>query len=132
MILALDYGQRYVGVAITDEEQRLALRHAVIDRKSDDAVARVAEIAREKAVRKVLVGLPISLSGEEHAQAHITRAFVQRLETALRDSEVVLVDERFTSKEAERRTAAEGLSSKESHAEAARLLLFDYLRTKSL
>jgi len=129
MILALDYGSRFVGVAITDGDERLALRHSVIDLKEKDVFVEVKKIVLEEKVEKILVGLPISLSGEDSEQTRKTRGFASGLKEVVGDEiSVELVDERFSSKEAERRVALEGGKKEDAHAEAARLILESYLR----
>lgn len=129
MIIALDYGERYVGVAITDPEGRLALRHAVIDQKKENARELIGEIVLKEKVTTVLVGVPVSLEGEETEQTHVSLRFIEQLQEALGEGvAVVSVNETLTSAEAERRIAREGGSLHEAHAEAARIMLEEYLR----
>lgn len=127
-ILCLDYGQRYVGVAITDADGKIALRHSVIDRKQTEIVSAIRELVAQEKARLVLVGVPVSLDGTESAQTKISRDFIIELQAALGEQvKVEPVDERFTSKEAERRIRAEGGQPTDAHAEAARLMLADYM-----
>lgn len=129
MLLALDYGERYIGVAITDPEMRLALRHSVIDQKKTEALGFILDLVKKERIAKILVGVPISLEGEETEQTFVSLRFIEHLEELLRDSvEVVSVDETLTSVEAEGRLLREGINKEESHAEAARIILQDYLR----
>lgn len=128
MIVCLDYGERYVGVAITDSGGKMALRRSVIDRKQTDIISVVRELVAQEKVRLVLVGVPVSLSGGESAQTKISRDFIVELQAALGEQvKVEPVDERFTSKEAERRIRSEGGKREQAHAEAARLMLESYL-----
>lgn len=129
MILALDYGARYVGVAITDNEGKIPLRHSVIDRKQQDALSTVRDLVAHQKASLVLVGVPVSLDGTESAQTKVSRSFILELQALLGDqAKVEPVDERFTSKEAERRVRAEGGKPTDAHAEAARLMLESYLK----
>ncbi len=130
MILALDYGERYVGVAITDPEGRLALRHSVIDQKQHTNIfGLLRDIIQKEGIKKILVGVPVSLEGEETEQTHISLAFIEKLQTEAGENvEVVPADETLTSVEAEQRLKRDGIAASESHAEAARIILEDYLR----
>lgn len=128
MILCIDYGERYVGVAITDVEGKIALRRATIDQKDEDVCQEVGFLVEQEEVEKVLVGVPVSLSGGETAQTRDSLAFLEKLQSVLGDKIAVEgVDEVFSSKEARRRLRAEGGNEGEEHMEAARLMLADYI-----
>ena len=122
-ILALDHGAVRTGVAISDETATIVRPLGVIERVDTDAgfAALLDLLARERPGR-VVVGLPLSLDGREHAQAGRARAFAARLAAAV-DVPVELYDERFTSKVADRRG---GTAPRD--ARAAATLLEDYLR----
>lgn len=127
-ILCLDYGERHVGVAIADLEDRIALRHSTIDQKEGDVLNKVEEIVDREGVEKILVSVPQSLSGEETAQTRVSLDFIDRLKGKFGDGvEVEEVNEVFSSKEAQRRLRSEGGNKEEEHMEAARLLLADYI-----
>lgn len=132
MIFALDYGARYVGVAITDNEGKIPLRHSVIDRKQHDTLSTIRDLVVKEKAGLVLVGVPVSLDGTESAQTKVSRDFIVLLQALLGDqAKVEPVDERFTSKEAERRVRAEGGKPTDAHSEAARLMLESYLKSTS-
>lgn len=128
MILCLDYGGRYVGVAITDMDGKIALRHGVIDRKKSDELDEVEMIVEEEMITTIVIGVPRSLSGEESDQTHTTLAFVEDVKERFPHLKVETIDETFTSKEAERVIRAEGGKLEDAHAEAARLMLESYLK----
>lgn len=103
-------------------------RYGVIDQKSQDAVSGVQQVVAKEGVRKVLVGMPISLEGNETEQTHKTLVFMEKLREVLPDEvEVEGVDETLTSVEAQRVLRHEGSDPDEEHAEAARLMLQDFL-----
>lgn len=130
MYLALDYGDRYIGVAATDIEGRIPYRHSVIDQKHQDALPQIRQVVAQEEAVKVLVGVPVNLEGEETQQTHKTLEFIELLRESLGDDvEVEGVDETLTSVEAQRVLRHEGGSDKDEHAEAARLMLSDYLQT---
>lgn len=130
MILCLDYGERYVGVAITDADGKIALRHGVIDRRnpSGDLLDVIEIIAEEEDIATIVVGVPRSLSGKESDQTHTTLAFAEDVKERFPNVKVETIDETFTSKEAERVIRAEGGKLEDAHAEAARLMLESYLQ----
>lgn len=129
VILCLDYGERFVGVAITDPEGRIPLRHSVIDQRVADVFTEVIKIIERERVEKVLVGVPLSLAGTETQQTDAARAFMAKLRGRVPQGlEVADVDETLTSVEARRRLLAEGGAWRDEHAEAARLMLESYLR----
>lgn len=131
MILALDYGDRYIGVAAAQPPDTPAHRRGVIDQKSENAVKNIQEIVLAETVDTVLVGVPIGLSGEETEQTYKSLSFIEKLREALgAEVEVEGVDETLTSVEAARNLAVEGAEVTQEHAEAARILLVDYLAQK--
>ncbi len=99
-LLGLDVGERRIGVAVS--EGRIAVPLAIIDHESRAAdIDRIAAMAREQEVAAVVVGLPVSMSGEEHAQAKRTRSFGDALARGL-DRPVVYQDERLSTVQASR------------------------------
>jgi putative Holliday junction resolvase len=123
-VVALDHGTVRTGVAVCDETGTIARPLADVERVGTDAgfAALLAMLAAERPGR-IVVGLPLSLDGREHAQARLARAFSERLATAV-EVPVELFDERYTSKLADRRG---GTAARD--ARAAAMLLEDYLRT---
>ena len=105
-LLGLDYGTHRVGVAISDTSQIIATPYAVL--AADGAIAGVSEIAAAEEVEAIVVGLPVSLSGEEGASAQAARAFAAEVGEAV-GLDVVLVDERYTTKVAEDALIAGGV-----------------------
>lgn len=135
-ILALDVGQRRIGLAIA-LESGMAHGLAALQRRSPAAdIERLKRIAEERRVERFVVGLPLNMDGTESAMTREVRSFAERLarETGL---EVVYQDERLTSFEAEQRLQQRGMSLKKMLEAkrrgtvdelAAILILEDYLR----
>lgn len=128
ILLCLDFGERNVGVAITDVDGGIALRYSVIDRKEDDVLDEVEAIVEEEDVAKIVVGVPRSLSGEESEQTHASLSFIEDLRERLPTLPIEEADETFTTVEAERIIQDEGGKPEEAHAEAARLMLETFLQ----
>ncbi len=121
-VLALDYGSARCGCALSDPTGTLATPvEPVLRPASRRGFRALAALVREREVGRVVVGLPLGLSGEDTAQTAETRAFAERLRDAL-DVPVSLYDERFTTKIAER---AGGQAAEDSRAAA--VLLDDWL-----
>ena len=117
-VLALDYGSARCGCAVSDPTGVLATPiEPVAAPGSKRGLARLRGLASELGVERVVVGLPLSLSGADSAQTEETRAFADVLAREL-SVPVELYDERFTTRLAER---AGGRASEDSRA-AAHLL----------
>ncbi len=100
-IVALDFGERRIGVAVSDLLGITARPLTVIERKSlDEDIARIAEIAQQRRAKKIVLGLPLNMNDTVGPQARRVRRFAGRLRRAL-EMEVVLWDERLTTVEAE-------------------------------
>lgn len=101
-ILALDYGSARCGVAVSDPTGTIASPLPVVFKAgTPSGIRRLANITREQAAERIVVGLPIGLSGRDTAQTREARAFADRLADAV-DVPVELYDERFTTRMAER------------------------------
>jgi putative Holliday junction resolvase len=96
-ILALDYGIARCGCALSDPTQTLATPIEPILRPATrKGFARVCDLVREREVGRVVVGLPLSLSGGDSAQTRETREWAARLAERV-TVPVELYDERFTT-----------------------------------
>lgn len=101
-ILAIDYGRARIGLALAEEHARLARPLATLDRVNrNEDMRRLREIAREHAVKQIVVGLPLRLDGSRGEMADEAARFAQRVRKQI-GLPVELVDERLTSWEAER------------------------------
>jgi putative pre-16S rRNA nuclease len=125
-VLALDFGEARCGCAISDPTGTLATPLEALERPDTRrGMQRIAELARRSDVGLVVVGLPLSLSGEEGPQALRTREWAGRLAARLHVP-VELHDERLTTRQAER---TGGRADEDSRAAAH--LLEAYLATQS-
>ncbi len=101
-IMALDYGERKIGVALSDSLQMIAYPYKTIDRKkTPNYIGEIKNILEDKEVEAIVVGYPISMSGQETKQTKITMDFINELKTKL-NIEIFKYDERLSSKEAVR------------------------------
>lgn len=115
-IIALDHGEARVGVAICDPTETLARPLGVVGPNANEVAALVAEHEAEM----VVVGLPVSLSGEEGGQAKSARAFAADLDSSL-EVPVETYDERLTTRLAES-SARAGAKGAQDALAAAHLL----------
>jgi putative Holliday junction resolvase len=96
-VLALDYGAARCGCALSDPTQTLASPiEPVLRPATRKGLARIDDLVREREVGRVVVGLPLSLSGADSAQTEETRAWAALLAERL-TVPVELYDERFTT-----------------------------------
>jgi putative Holliday junction resolvase len=116
-VLALDYGTARCGCAISDPTGTLV---RPLDAVEPPDAGRIAKLASEHDVERVVVGLPISLDGQEGAQARLSRDFAAELGDLL-DMPVETYDERLTTTMATR-SAREGARADEDSLAAAHLL----------
>ena len=100
-VLALDVGLKRIGVAYSDPLGISANPLPPIE-NDKDVFNKIKQIIDKYDVKTVVVGLPLTLKGEEGEQAKITRKFVQKMKQEIPDIEVKFVDERFTTSLAER------------------------------
>lgn len=118
-VLALDHGAARCGVAISDPTGTLATPlEPVLRPDTKRGLAVLAALVREREVERVVVGLPLSLSGGDSDQTRAAREFAARLETRVRPVPVDLFDERFTTSIA---AQAGGRASEDSRAAAVLL-----------
>jgi putative pre-16S rRNA nuclease len=121
-VLALDHGRARCGVAVSDPSGTLATPlEPVLRPDTKKGLARVREVIEETGAERVIVGLPVSLSGADSDQTREARAFAARLQAVVRVP-VELYDERFTTSLARQTGGAGSLDSR-----AAAVLLDEWL-----
>jgi putative Holliday junction resolvase len=133
-IMAVDAGERRVGVALSDESRLLASPLIVLDRGQGLApvLDALGVIARREGVAQVVVGLPLNADGSEGRQAKRAREFARTAARVL-SLPVGLWDERLSTRQAEAIVRAQGRNTKrlrqkgQIDAIAAAVILQDYL-----
>jgi len=130
-ILAIDYGRKRIGLALSDELQLTAQPLAILPRTNrQDDIRRLRELCRKHHVSQIVVGHPLHLTGAESAMSNEASRFAVRLGKNLGVA-VELVEERLTSWDAEQTRSAGQLLARRSRSlddVAAALILRDYLR----
>ena len=133
-VMAIDYGKKRVGIAITDPLGIISQPFLTIEMKSPkELIKRLKFIVQEKDVGLILVGNPLSHNGNSTNMSQEVLAFVKRLRKAV-TVEVKLWDERFTSQYAENILKDVGLKKKNVQIDqiAASLILDEYIKSQSL
>jgi putative Holliday junction resolvase len=140
--LALDVGDKTIGVALSDELGITARGLFTLERVSEKKdTGKILDLVSEHNCGVVVVGLPINLNGTDSVQTQKVRQFAARLENKLRsngkaDVSVTLHDERFTTKIAEQVLIEADVSRKKRKEvidkQAAVVILQSYLRAQAL
>lgn len=106
--MALDLGEKRIGIALSDPTRTIAAPYAVIGRKSRaEDVARYAQLIAERKVTLLVIGLPITLAGEEGQRAAWVRNYAATLAEQL-PVPILFHDESLTTIEAETSLRAQG------------------------
>jgi putative pre-16S rRNA nuclease len=129
-LLAFDFGERYLGVAVGDMEVGMAHPLATIDaRAAAERFRAVATLIAEWRPARLVVGLPLSLAGDAHELTRKAQRFARQLEGRF-GLPVALQDERLSSVEAESRLRAIGRGGRRHkrliHPVAAQVILQAY------
>ncbi len=119
VILAIDYGKKRLGLALSDEfgiTSRPFATWTRINRRRD--LARLRDLVRQEKIRRIIVGLPLHLDGRPSEMSEETHSFALRVEKAI-GIPVEMVDERLSSWEA-RETVAQMNPNKRSRSSSGR------------
>ena len=133
-ILAIDYGRRRLGLAVSDELGMLARPLPTIERTNRrNDMEKLFRIKESNDVTRIVIGLPLRMDGTPGAMAEEARAFGARVGKAL-GLPVELVDERLTSWEAAEGSQPVASSGRKNRGEidqrAAVLILEEHLRSE--
>jgi len=134
-ILAVDYGEKRIGLALSDPLHLFATPYKTISNSSlQEVIDQLQQIITEQEVGLVLVGIPLSVDGNTTAKTIETQNFFQSLRNNL-SVEVKEADERYTTSEANALLKEKGLSWKEARKQidafAACLILQRYLESNT-
>jgi putative Holliday junction resolvase len=135
-ILALDYGRKRTGIAVTDDLQIIASGLTTVD--TSQLFPFLVDYFKKEDVRSVLIGEPKQMNGLPSESAPLVDAFVVQFQATFPEIPVVRVDERFTSKMAFQTMIDSGLTKKQRQNKglvdeiAATILLQEYLSRKMI
>ena len=134
-VLGLDYGERRIGLALSDPLGIIARPLAIIDRKeTKDYISRISEIISEKKITSIVVGLPLTLKGHNSKQTEIVLAFIDQLKSELQIP-ILSIDERLSSMAAKKSLQLQAVKTGHEKGRvdetAAAIFLQEYLDSKS-
>ena len=133
-ILAIDYGIKRTGIAVSDEMQMIAFGLTTV--ASETAISFLKDYFSKEKVEKVILGEPKQMDGTPSQSAEIINKFLETFKSNFPDMPVERIDERFTSKMAFQTMIDSGLKKKQRQNKglideiAATILLQDYLNFK--
>ena len=129
-VLGLDLGDARIGVAVSDPDRRLALPFGTVKAGAPQDIKAIAALVADNDISEVVVGHPLSLSGDAGPRARNAETFVGVLREVL-PVPVSLQDERMSTVEAEKALAAAGSRGRDRRrkvdASAATVILQAYL-----
>ena len=130
-VLGIDYGERRMGLAVSDPMKIIAKPLKIIDRKiTSDYISEILDIAEEKDVHKIVVGLPLTLKGKRSSQTKVVQDFIEQLRQT-GGIPVVYIDERMSSVAAKRSLQEQGIKTGYEKGRvdetAAAIILQEYL-----
>lgn len=135
-ILAIDYGQKRVGIAVTDSLQLIA--NGLTTVSTDTLFAFLKTYTEKENVEEFIVGLPKQMNNTPSESMKYITPFITGLKNKFPTIPVTLVDERFTSKMAQQTILESGINKKNRNNKglidqiSATILLQSYLETKRL
>ena len=136
-ILALDIGEKRIGLAISDSSTRVASPLCILD--NVDVInnsRKFQNIVEEWQVDSFLIGLPLSLTGDSGKQAEFIKNVAKKIKMHYPNINLELYDERFSSKEAKKVLQSQDYSEKDMRLKldsiAASIFLQSYLDSKNL
>jgi putative Holliday junction resolvase len=129
--LGIDHGSKRIGLAVSDPSGKVALPLETLESRGlERDLAAIRKVVEARQVKRIVVGLPIHMDGRTGHQAKAAQAFADHLAEEF-GLPVDTIDERWTTREAERALLATGRRGKKKRAVvdsvAASLLLRTYL-----
>ncbi|MFA6897517.1 MAG: Holliday junction resolvase RuvX [Patescibacteria group bacterium] len=126
IILGIDYGNKRIGLALSDPEEKLARRFFTLI-NSPEVISNLEKIVKDERVEKIVIGFPVGFSGKSE-QTRRVEEFIVIFQENIKIP-VIKVNEVLTSKMAEKNLRQNGVKNIKEilDQEAARIILQDYL-----
>jgi|TARA_B000000565_G_scaffold188771_1_gene143721 putative Holliday junction resolvase len=113
-VIGIDYGEVRIGVSCSDDLGMFAHPLETIHVKKIDPIKRIIEIAEEKKIQAVVIGMPRNLDGSYGSAAKKVESFLKKIKTVLPEVQVFEQDERFTTTVAQKKLQDTGHTVKSS------------------
>jgi putative holliday junction resolvase len=132
-ILAIDYGKKRTGLAVTDPLRIIATPLDTV--LTNDLLSYLAAYVKKETVDEFVVGMPKTLKNEDSEIAPLVRVFVEELQKIYPEKKIHLEDERFTSRMAMHAMIEGGMKKKDRQVKgnvdkiSATIILQSFLRT---
>ena len=95
-ILSIDYGERYLGLAVRTDKTTIPIPVAVIDRKKDNTMKTIKEYIDTYIINQIVIGYPIGLNNSENRMTNLVNSFIEDLLNL--NVQIQKIDERLSSK----------------------------------
>ena len=112
--IGIDYGEARVGVSCSDDLGMFAHPLETIHVKKVDPIKKIIEIAEEKKIQTIVIGMPRNLDGSYGSAAKKVESFLKKIKTVLPEVQVFEQDERFTTTVAQKKLQDTGHTVKSS------------------
>jgi len=133
-ILAIDYGTRRCGIAVTDPLQIIASGLTTVS--SSDLFSFLGKYMAEEEVEAIVVGYPLELDGSPTRITHLVKGLIRQLKKRFPDVRIETMDERYTSAEAQQLLLQTGVRKKKRREKglidklSAAIILNDYMEAR--
>ncbi len=132
-LMGIDFGEVRIGIALSDPLQIISQPYRVIP-NDDDTISEIKNIIKSEEVRKIILGLPLNLDGEDTKKTLEVREFSEVLKSNV-DIPVIFWDERYTTVEANEELKHMGYGIAESRKVidkvAASIILKNYMENQA-
>lgn len=134
-IMALDYGKKRTGIAVTDPLQIIATGLATVD--TNELIGYLKKYMLQEQVEKILIGYPINFDGTDTDATPLVDKFIGKFQNVFPNLPVEKVDERMTSRMASQAIAQMGLKKKDRQSKelidtvSAVIILQEYLESRA-
>ena len=113
VVMGLDFGEKRIGVAVSDREGIIATGLDTIERDEQGSeFDEIERIVREREVERIVVGIPYRMDGAEGPEVHRARGFLKTIRRRLPDVETDTMDERLSSAQAHQTLSQAGVTNR--------------------
>ena len=133
-LLAIDYGDKRVGIAVSDYNKEIAFPRDFLTYTGDkDLIRQLRKLCEEENVSKIILGLPIQMDGTFGERARKTQKFFDKLKEALPHMSIDFFDERLSTEFAVKSLRGQGFKAKDQKGKrdalSAQIILQNYLNS---
>ena len=97
-LLGIDFGERFVGIAIKKSNVSIPYAHKIIDTKNTELISEIKETVEKEGISKIIIGYPIGLNKNQSRMSKLVDNFIENILKVNFDLPIKKVDERLTSK----------------------------------